>query len=369
MNESTIDFESPVKEEYLSDFDIDDFDNSVDENYTSSKENSTNAGNNTSSEENLNDDEKIFIHESTIEKKKLLDYFDSDKNKRKTFIIKDLRVQLNRIDQTKTTEMKSLEDFAKNVKVEPSSSSLLSQWLSEPPKQMNFQYPSHKSLPGLELTHKNDEDPQRFGFKKTLLKWEESNETYTPHHPFLSHMLQHSSRYECDTCGKTYSQKAILRLHVKSHMAGYVKCAYCIFYYKPEDISAHLKNHSRTPTFKCSLCSDMFFKHSSRLKHMITVHTVGRCKYQCNFCPQQYSKFKFLKTHWETYHSKIIICKVCGLKQTKWEYKTHKKQHKTRRKTKRQTSDEYVCDICHSIFTWKICLLRHLRRHETSKIL
>ena len=95
-------------------------------------------------------------------------------------------------------------------------------------------------------------------------------------------------------CGKKYTQRSSLSLHLKIHMRekNFI-CHICekSFVWKIL-LDQHLKDHTSENPHKCKECEKSFTQKSDLNKHMV-VHT-GEKPYSCNKCGKSYTQLSGL---------------------------------------------------------------------------
>uniref|UniRef100_T1JBG9 C2H2-type domain-containing protein n=1 Tax=Strigamia maritima TaxID=126957 RepID=T1JBG9_STRMM len=156
---------------------------------------------------------------------------------------------------------------------------------------------------------------------------------HTAEHAYMikRHMYRHSDTgCTCEVCGKSYKDHYILKMHMKMvHMPPEVlfECTVC-----PKTFSrkAHLKRHLRThdpdKPYKCTLCEYRGCEKSDITKHMLIheepKHTCEVCgkthkgqrEYMCGECDFLGYTYTDIRKHIERKHSdnNKTICDRCG---------------------------------------------------------
>jgi len=113
--------------------------------------------------------------------------------------------------------------------------------------------------------------------------------------------------YFCDTCGKSYANKASLRLHklhVHEKYSEEVPCDVCgISFRTRELLKQHQeREHSAEPKFVCDECGQRFGNSSHLKRHMTSHSTDG---FPCSHCSRVFKRKDGLETHFSHAHRDI----------------------------------------------------------------
>ncbi|PRD29053.1 UNVERIFIED_CONTAM: Prdm13 [Trichonephila clavipes] len=86
---------------------------------------------------------------------------------------------------------------------------------------------------------------------------------------------QSSPGHVCAYCGKVYSRKYGLKIHVRTH-TGYkpLKCRYCFRPFSdPSNLNKHVRLHSESDTpYRCSICGKVLVRRRDLLRHIKSRH-------------------------------------------------------------------------------------------------
>ena len=135
--------------------------------------------------------------------------------------------------------------------------------------------------------------------------------------------------YECDSCGKVFSQGGNLKMHIHTFHKGNkdYKCESCgKLFSQSGNLKKHIRRfHQETSSVqnsnqefaeiqpmpaakvdKCELCGKEFFDAHALKKHIYTIHE-GHKDYKCGICGKLFSQAGNLKTHIEKNHQEATV--------------------------------------------------------------
>jgi len=103
-------------------------------------------------------------------------------------------------------------------------------------------------------------------------------------------------RWKCETCGKRYTTRQLLRQHVKSHQARQFSCEVCD---KKFVFNHHLKEHMVVHTgerpYACQLCDQKYTQPHVLKSHLLKVHGVK--SFSCSECHESFARMVDFKRH------------------------------------------------------------------------
>ena len=206
--------------------------------------------------------------------------------------------------------------------------------------------------------------------------------------------IYHGKLFECDVCGKSFTQKESLRLHKKQHGGVKFQCDWCGQKFKTKanlrihvegvhenqrpikcekcpatfsvksSYTRHFRNcHTENRKHECDICGQTF-KEAHHLKtHKMAKHSENRERFSCNQCQKDFAKKQTLTTHIKIVHENIKVrCELCGKRFTT---NGSLKEHTTHVHSK----VEHPCDKCDKTFVFRKSLIQHDRTvHQKKRV-
>ncbi|KAK0087724.1 hypothetical protein PV326_005061 [Microctonus aethiopoides] len=186
--------------------------------------------------------------------------------------------------------------------------------------------------------------------------------------------LYAQKKYECDKCGKFFSQKSKLIAHELFHTGEKpFKCGNCDKAYTSKSkLNAHVRLHTRTNVHQCDICKKTFSYPSYLLEHskvhrakstndVIDISLKTKIKFECLTCGKKFRLKKNLRSHMK-FHigSGLFNCEICDKSfSEKYNLKVHLRCHKGIKLHK--------CEYCDKSFNEKGNYTEHLRIHTKVK--
>lgn len=148
-------------------------------------------------------------------------------------------------------------------------------------------------------------------------------------------------KHACEKCGKTYTLKENLKVHMKKHhfgTNGTFNCRYCDKSYNnwTSRYYHEIGEHSKDFKLKCQFCQKNFLHKTQLEDHIATSHT-GVKNGNCDLCGESFSTPEAVKEHREKVHAVMEFqCKYCEKKFLRRDnLRRHERSHQYE-----QTEDE-----------------------------
>ena len=198
-----------------------------------------------------------------------------------------------------------------------------------------------------------------------------SKKKYMQAHKLQEHQ---DSEFICVTCKKKFKSEYSLSGHLEfgefcSHL-----CQWCLkTFTRKNDLEKHQKicQSEGQPGGSCSICSKSFELQFDLERHRKKMTNIdGSYKYVCEICEKIFCDLSSKLDHVHGKHKegegtkkmvKLFPCENCGLNlQSKNDLLNHLETHSDRKSRTKSATEEHECDLCHSMFTVKKSLDRHM---------
>ena len=185
----------------------------------------------------------------------------------------------------------------------------------------------------------------------------------------------HFAEYQCKLCMERFSSSTQLTVHYTTHAVYH--CPHCQIYFTSRyDLEKHLPmcmesapSRKAAPVkpqrYQCEICQKLFMQKADLKKHSVAVHRL--ISYECQFCQENFNKFRDFHTHMETHKEestdkdeKVGQCEHCLQYFPQAAFESHSKS------CSRNSTSGYPCDLCQLRFTSKFDVSLHIyTTHKT----
>nr|XP_034833035.1 PR domain zinc finger protein 5-like [Maniola hyperantus] len=156
------------------------------------------------------------------------------------------------------------------------------------------------------------------------------SQTFSRIDEYKAHLREHAklTTYKCTVCGKTFSDSSNFSKHKKVHGNQHFQCDICLRKFNTKKtLIAHIEYHNANRPIKCYYCNKKYHFQSALNKHIKFVHEQIVPRYKCTICDDFLSTVKEKWEHEWLVHQvrKVVVdCLICGAKFRKYsELKRH----------------------------------------------
>lgn len=171
-------------------------------------------------------------------------------------------------------------------------------------------------------------------------------------------MQLQEKNYVCDTCGRRFAFRCLLRDHLNIHSG--VKpypCSECErAFAQRASLKQHIKTHGDYKPFPCPECNLAFYGRGDLKKHM-RKHT-GERPFVCEVCGEAYAQSSHLNVHRRSHTGeRPFICDICERGFTKSsDVIRHRRIH---------TGElPFLCQVCGKGFRQSAQCANHIKNHH-----
>ncbi len=186
-------------------------------------------------------------------------------------------------------------------------------------------------------------------------------------HLIFQHPSYDPQTFQCDQCGKTFTNIIYLRQHKKRHEDVNYTCDLCGFISRGGKMCVlrHMRRvHLKSITAMCNICGKVLSSKVTLKTHMLYSHG-GSKDFECHICLKRYYTKGKLNQHLDT-HSVVrpYVCQICNSSYAKrYKLSDHMKYS---HKMKLESEQKPICTYCGQSFEAYVLLQQHLMEKHGS---
>ncbi|XP_068083900.1 zinc finger protein 668 [Anabrus simplex] len=218
------------------------------------------------------------------------------------------------------------------------------------------------------LCQKNDPDPIPAGLpdrvRRDLYVCSLCNKHFNDQLVFKYHKRMHKSRkpYICDHCNQKFAREKTLERHKLTHAVPLPEqrlgCPVCGEGFSQKTLlKAHLKKEHASKDKSCRECGQCFKTRRSLELHTVMVHQGnGAGAFVCDICGKRFALEIRLKYHQVMHYERQYRCNICAVTlATKHSLRRHLFIHSGKK--------PFVCEVCGKAFAFELYLRNHCKKH------
>lgn len=164
-------------------------------------------------------------------------------------------------------------------------------------------------------------------------KTAEQLERHTIQHDPVAKASQKRLKFDCSLCNQTLSSASALHAHKMRHSDPAFMCNECGKLFTTKlSLNLHLRSHSDDRPYKCGICLAAFKAEKTLSDHQL-IHTQEK-PHECDVCKRRFRTLSQMKSHWFLHTGlRPYVCLICNKDFNRpWNLRLHMKTHEGRSK-------------------------------------